>query len=295
MRLLLAAAALAGALNAGVTHAQGPPPPGFSTVAESAGLRLHVEPKGGQIAIDDKRSGRRWESNLPGGHPAALALLYTDERRAQSRYLDSNSGKPAVTVRRITGGASVDYAFDEVGLGVQLVYRLGDDHLDVDLPLAGLREDANNVFARIEPLPHMGSTKADAHGYFVLPNGVGALVRFGESRPEYRREYEAEVYGPATLTFGPGTGADENAAMPVYGIVDGDSAMLGIVRRGEMDAQLAAQMATRPSELNRVAAQFLVRRNALYPRSGPSAGCGSASSTARKRATSGWPKRTAST
>ena len=265
MRLLLAAAALVAALAAQSAHAQAPPS-GFTTVAESAGLRLHVNPANGQVSVDDKRGGRRWESNAPGGHPAVVSLLYTDERRSQSRYVDNSSGKPAVTFARSRDGATVDYAFDELGLGLQLVYRLGDDYLDVDLPLARLREEAKNVFARIDPLPSLGAAKADANGYFVVPNGVGALVRFGRSQPEYRRDYEAEVYGPATLAFGPGTGAEERAAMPVYGIVDGDAAMLGIVRRGEMDAQLGAQMATRPSEMNRVGAQFLVRRNALYPR-----------------------------
>jgi hypothetical protein len=265
VRALIVAAAFLIALRAESASAQAPPP-GFATVAESAVLRLHVNPANGQIVVDDKLGGRRWESNLPGGHPAVVAVLYTDDRRSQSRYVDTSSGKPVVTFARTADGATVDYAFDEAQLGRRLVYRLADDYLDVELPESSLREEGKNVFARIDPLPSFGAAKADAEGYFVVPNGVGALVRFGQSQPDYRRDYEAEVYGPATLAFGPGTGAEERAAMPVYGIVDGDAAMLAVIRRGEMDAQLAAQMATRPAELNRVGAQFLVRRTALYPR-----------------------------
>ncbi len=279
-------AALAVALVLSVILAAAPPPvaaestipSSFRLAAESAHLRLYLEPTTSQLIVEDKRNGKLWTSNPIDGvagqraptrdqEKAVFFVYYTDSHRDHENYTDSAIGKPIIAVTSLARGAAADFRFNDLGLGFRMLFQLGDDYLDVSIPRESLSEEGQNLFVGIEPLPFLGATSSDVSGYFVVPDGTGALVHFRPQQPGYRRSYDAAVYGPASLIFGPDAWRSEQVSMPVFGEVAGDAGYLAILTEGALDASLEAAVADSSGSLNRIAARFIVRRSTLYPRS----------------------------
>lgn len=253
-------------------------PASFQLVAESLNLRLYLDPTTTQVIVEDKRRGKLWTSNPIAGvtgtqgpardqEKAVFLLYYTDARRDHENYTDSALGKPTIAVTPLARGVAVEYGLTPLGLRFQMIYQLGDDQLDVTIPRESLVEDGRNLFVGIEPLPFFGATSGNVPGYFVVPDGSGALVRFRSPQPGYRRAYDATVYGPASLIFGPDTWRNEQVSMPVFGEVVGDAGYLAILTEGVLDSSLESAVTDSTGALNRIGVRFVVRRSSLYPRS----------------------------
>src|SRR5579885_2208485 len=176
-------------------------PPSYVLMAESAALQLYVDPSTSQIVVLDKRNNKLWTSNpLPTSADrqtkassqvnAVFFIDYADARREQPVYLDSISGKPKITVSPVSSGVSITYELVDLGLQFRLIYQLGDDYLNVTIPQDGIVESGAYTFVHIEPLPYFGATVGATSGYFVVPDGPGAWVRFHPQQPEYRLRYE---------------------------------------------------------------------------------------------------------
>jgi hypothetical protein len=255
-----------------------PIPSSFQLTAESANLRLYLDPATSQLIVEDKRNGKLWTSNPIAGvtgqrgptrdqEKAVFFVYYTDSRRDHENYTDSALGKPKIALTSLPRGAAADYLFTDLGLGFRMLFQLGDDYLDVSIPRESLVEHGQNFFVGIEPLPFLGATSRDVPGYFVVPDGTGALVHFRPQQPGYRRSYDASVYGLASPVFGPDAWRSEQVSMPIFGEVAGDAGYLAILTEGALDASLEAAVTDSSDSLNRIAARFIVRRSTLYPRS----------------------------
>lgn len=252
-------------------------PASFQVVAENDLLRLYMDPRTTQVIVEDRGDGHLWTSNPVAGitrqratnqqQNAVFMLDYTGAARERDTYTDSVAAAPAITLARLPGGVAVRYDLTSLGLSFQMVYHLGDDFLEVTIPSQSIQESDQNAIIRIEPLPFFGATTSRDAGYFVVPDGPGALLRFNQVQPEYRRSYKADVYGPATLVFGPYSWSQQNVSMPLFGEVVGDDAFAAIVTKGAFDARIVADVAHGADSFNTIAGRYVVRRTALYPRS----------------------------
>ena len=261
----------------------------FRLTAESKFLRLYLDPISTQLVVEDKRNGTLWPSNPmsdANGSPrapasrlnAVFSVFYTNlQGRLYTREKDSVDEGWAHDVVNVPRGVAVNYSLDELGMRFQIVYRLGDDYLEVDLPNGQITETSDRLFARIEPLPFFGAVPAGTHGYFLIPDGSGALVRFVVEKPRHSwpTAYTSDFYGPTRVQFGLTEWTAQHRwvharnvghlGMPVFGMVAGDSAFLAIVDQGSADARLVASLARKPSGLNHIRASFILRRQAESP------------------------------
>ncbi len=264
-------------------------PGGFQLTAESKFLRLYLDPSTTQLVVEDKRSGMLWPSNPMSGTNRSLgapatrlesvfSVFYTNAQgRLYTRMKDSIDDGWAHAVVNVPQGVAVSYSLDELGMQFQIVYRLGDDYLEVDLPNDQIKETSDRLFARIELLPFFGAVPAGTQGYFLIPDGSGALVRFIVEKPRHSwpTSYTSDFYGPTEVQFGLTEWTAQHRwvharnvghlGMPVFGMVAGDSAFLTIVDQGSADAQLFASLARNPSDLNHIRARFTLRRLAETP------------------------------
>ncbi len=89
--------------------------------------------------------------------------------------------------------------------------------------------DTRPRLASVTCLPFFGATRQGDSGYFVIPDGSGAITYFDESRIPTNDEYEKRIYG-IDETFDASENGTPNlnnksVMMPVYGIV-GDNTMV---------------------------------------------------------------------
>lgn len=114
-------------------------------------------------------------------------------------------------------------------------------------------------------LPAFGAGHAGTAGYVVVPDGSGAEITFNKVHPIYTNEYDAPIYGNATVT----PNADQwlpQANLPVYGIVHTNTvnptqsaAMLAVVTQGQGNAKIQVVPAGQRANLYLADVQFQYR------------------------------------
>ncbi len=251
-------------------------PADFALVAESANLRLAVNQKNAQFLVVDKRSGKQWFSNpqnLQGSKlpptlqqqlQAAFSLNFTDRQRQVIKLTNNIWEKTTAQYTPVDGGVRVDYHILNQNISFALIYRITDSYLEVTLPDDSIKEEADFHIVSISPMPFFGAAGDEEQGYLLLPDGSGALARFKKVHPEYLQGYNKPVYGPDTYSFEPTT--DQPVAMPVFGMVVGADAYVGVVTKGEYDASISVSPSGYILNYNRTAPEFIYRRTALLPR-----------------------------
>lgn len=123
---------------------------------------------------------------------------------------------------------------------IPLEYRLDGDQLSVTIPTDQIVEKGSDKILTIEPLEFFGAGSQKDTGYMVVPNGCGGLIRFNNGKGG-EQPFMRPVYGedPATGS-GVDSGESDPIRMPVFGIKNGDGAVLAYIEKGEASASIIA-------------------------------------------------------
>ena len=202
----------------------------------------------GRITVRDTRTGKVWTG---GRHNLSI------------RYFDRQTSAVQTTALRVSRGDRVDaqvpgrnrivfaYSLPRLGLRFQLRVLLRGTGVELRIPTASIVERNRRYrLLSITPNPRWGAVAAGEEGYLFLPNRCGAICPF---TTRHRATQRALFYGRSS----PSQPAD--VSMPVFGVVHGDSAFLGIVTSGEFDAQHVAQTHAGPRRLFSTYVSFVYR------------------------------------
>lgn len=131
---------------------------------------------------------------------------------------------------------------------IVLEYRLEGNALHVEIPTNRLVYSNDFPLYQIKLLENFLSAKEGSDGYLMLPDGSGSLIRFNQS-VDSRDAVSIPLYGAdAAIKSENTTMSSQMACLPVYGIRENDSAILGIVDSGEANASIEAYRARRNNE-----------------------------------------------
>lgn len=156
---------------------------------------------------------------------------------------------------------------------VPMEYRLDVDSLVVEVPMGEVvyplevQDNQGETYTyplhTITVLPYFSAAHRDTDGYIFVPDGSGALVRFGSAK--YTLSYLGpQVYG-LDLTEDNKTQRlvqSEQTYMPVYGLKSGDTAFVAIIEDGEALARINTARAGFVNSYNYVNPQFKVMPHA---------------------------------
>lgn len=226
----------------------------FRYAAENDSFKMLVDDRRAIIGLENKDTDYIWWSSPLGSTRDQIATpLLIDElrsssvlrygdvgNRAPNNYVRSNTDDCTVTVSNINEGVKVVYDYKKSGIKYPVEYTIEKDHLKASLKVAEIEEsNSNNITTEITLLGNFGAAGSDEDGYFVIPDGSGALVRFNNSKTTQRNAYAQKVYG-SDVTAVPTrkTSVTEQIYMPVYGIVKEDNAMLVVASKGDSNAVL---------------------------------------------------------
>ena len=130
------------------------------------------------------------------------------------------------------------------GLTVPLEYRLTADGMEVSVPTTKIEESGDARIYELTVLPFFNAERNDgSDGYFLVPNGSGALINFNNGLMASNSTYSEFVYGQDLLDVDR-TQEDitEDVKLPLYGIQKEDSTMLITIDDGETLAQINAMV-----------------------------------------------------
>lgn len=239
------------------------------------------------FALVNKANGCVWWSSPvnAGGDSAATPVLRSELRSgvvltaAQIRkrsVTNARSGdalKTNLTFENIPNGVKVIYFFRKTGIKIPVSYVLEGDHLTVRIDTADITEkhdvsDESPVLAQsLAILNAFGAADSQEQGYFVIPDGSGAVIHFNNQK------YTAKTYGQmiygADVTAVPKTkgAVTEGVSLPMFGICKGENAMLAVASEGDGSCMLCADVSGKGQSntgYNRCYFKFVLRAEDQY-------------------------------
>lgn len=144
-------------------------------------------------------------------------------------------------------------------IDVSLEYVLDGADLVVRMPMEELTtNDEDVILNTVTLLPYFLSATTEEDGYFVIPDGAGALIEFNNTLT-HAIDYSSRVYGKdALINVQSVDSADYYATMPIIGAVYKDYAMLAIVEDGQSMAEINAVISGKADNYNRAYFRFIV-------------------------------------
>jgi len=239
------------------------------------------------FALVNKKNGYVWWSSPinAGGDSIATpvlkkelgsALVLTAAQIAEQSTVTARSGDNLKTVyirKEITDGIQITYNFKKQGIKIPVKYVLKEDHLDVSIDTNDMTEK-NDATAE-EPvlaytlalLNSFGAADTAEDGYFVIPDGSGAVINFNNKKYT-AKTYNQLIYGTDTTAVPKTKGAVvEGVSLPMYGICKGENAMLAVAAEGDGSCYLCADTAgagQSNTDYNRCYFKFLLRSSDQY-------------------------------
>ncbi len=256
----------------------------FRYTAENDNYRMLVDDRTAIIGLENKETGYIWWSSPMGATRDEIAtpLLINElrsssvlrygvpERRSPHNYLRSNTDDCEVKVSDISNGIKVVYNYKKAGIKYPVEYTIEDDHLKASLKIADIEEtNPANITTEITLLGSFGAASTEEEGYFVIPDGSGALVRFNNGKA-LNSTYSQRVYGSDVTAVPTVKGAvNEQVYLPVYGIVKEDNAMLVVASKGDSNVFLNTKVSEQSnSSYNLCNFTFLLRGTDTFYMSG---------------------------
>lgn len=227
----------------------------FRYVVENEKFRMIADDRTAIIGLENKETGYIWWSSPldTSRDEAASPLIINElrsssvvrygipEKRNASNWIRSNTEDCSVTVSDIKNGIRVNYDYYKAGISFPVEYTIGEDCLKASLKVSEISETKKeNVVTEISLLGSFGAGSSSEEGYFLIPDGSGALIRFNNGKIQ-KNSYSQKVYG-ADITAVPNrkNAVTEQIYLPVYGIVKEDNALLAVASKGASNAVLNA-------------------------------------------------------
>ena len=258
----------------------------FSCAAENENFRMIVDRRSAIFGIENKDTGYIWWSSPIDATQDTFATdLLVDELRSSSTLnygipetrnnsnllRSGHSDDCKMTVTDIKDGIRVIYDYPRAGFRYPVEYTLEGDHMRAYLKMDDVIESNKaNIATQISVLGSFGAASSQEKGYFVIPDGSGALVRFNNGKSMGASSYLQRVYGGDVTAVPTTKGAVcEQIYLPVYGIVKEDNAILAVASKGDSNALLSAKVSKQSNtSYNLCGFNFIVRGTDTYYMSG---------------------------
>ena len=146
---------------------------------------------------------------------------------------------------------------DEAGFVVPVEYALTADGFTARILMDKVTEQSDRfTLQQIDLLEFFGSAGQEESGYFLVPDGVGALIQFNGEAGSYSQRIYGEEPSKKSATK---TQLTQQALLPVFGISYGQSGILAMVENAAQAASINANTLTAANPLNNAFCSLTVR------------------------------------
>lgn len=222
---------------------------------ENDKLALWYNDKEVTLALVDKTTGKIWWSSPINADASAgraaqkqelksgMTLIY-GEPAARRTTQSHSKAKSKAKMKATSTGLEVTYDFNQADITIPVVYTLHDDYMSLNVVTKDIEEKtASKITTNLTFMSTFGAADTEEEGYFVIPDGSGAVINFNNNKAGYRI-YKGKVYGrdiTAVQTTKPSM--SRQVYLPMYGIVKGDSGMMVVADKGDTCASINAYVA----------------------------------------------------
>jgi hypothetical protein len=255
----------------------------FVLIMENENYQVYLNPDGLALRVVDVSTGFIWASDindldaypLTGGWlrriRSAITIDFLNESNIAitSSILQRRASENAMTSYQVNGLVTrffVDFHIEQISM--EYTVELLDDAIIIQVDRDSIEEYGASRLTSITLYEFFGSVHSDdVPGYFFIPSGNGALIRFTATstiNSVYRaRFYSQDKY--RSIIDG-----ESNLNYPVYGSVHGvdQNALFSHIIEGAEFAEYIYKPPTYQTEFHSQNAIFLMRENHVQPISG---------------------------
>lgn len=225
-------------------------------VADNANFTLYYNDSEDLIALKNKKNDYIWwsipinaaASNATGAQVqellSGMTLVYGDPEKRRTSTLTS-AKKSSHSSEKLSDGVKITYDYAEPGITIPVNIELCDDYLRVYVNTSEITEkDSSQTTGKLTTsltfMSTFGAADMSEDGYFVIPDGSGAVVEFNNGRTGYA-PYTGRVYG-RNYTAVPTTKptVTRQVYLPMYGIVKDGNGMMVVADKGDSCATINA-------------------------------------------------------
>ena len=152
---------------------------------------------------------------------------------------------------------------------ITLRYSLEGKSLVLDIPFEKIAYRSGYPITLLSVLPYMGAGSVDDEGYFLVPDGSGALIYFNNGRHN-QIPYSSFVYGWDEGLYREAIINDNRAPFSVFGVQNNGNALLCVIENGASYASVRADVSGRNSSWNHIFARFSMVHSEIMNISGRS-------------------------
>lgn len=234
------------------------------------------------FALKDRKNGTVWWSSPINamGDPIAKGMIKNELCSSLVLVYGENAGRTTGTFRSSKNGKMsfekkndalrVTYRFNAGGFIVPVEYKLEKDGLSAKIITSEIQEKQKDsegkLILEIRILPNLLNASENENGYYIVPDGCGAAIRFNNGKT-YARPYSGNVYGTditAVSLYKPSV--TEKITMPVYAAVrDDGKSMLAVIESGDTNSVIEAAVSRQSkSSYNYCSSKFVLRSEDIY-------------------------------
>lgn len=227
----------------------------MTLAVENSDLALYYNSKEITTALVDKNTGKVWWSNPINADASAgnaalkkelksgLTLNFAEpSKRRTTKNQSKDKGK--AKMKATSNGVEITYEFKDAEITIPVKYTLHDDYMSVNIDTSQITEkNSDKLVANLALMSSFGAAETSDEGYFVIPDGSGALINFNNNKAAYRI-YSGKVYGSDITAVEPTKPSmGRQIYLPMYGIVNGNSGMMVVADKGDTCATINAYVA----------------------------------------------------
>ncbi len=257
-------------------------PYNYELVASDDHLELYFDFTHATVQVKDKDSGFLWKGVVDNDVYSKFSTANKKWKQRMSSSvivsyndLEARDGREAelthagecdwIETKKIENGVEAIYGFTSKGIYVTVQFVIENGEFAVKVPVEGITEETRYIVNTITVVPYFGAASLEAEGYMLYPDGCGAITLLNntENRVQSVKAGEWRTYSNDKVSLDYWMMTDEyeryNAAMPVFGIKNGDNAILGVITQGEENSGIVCEPAGRVIDVNRIYSELYMR------------------------------------
>lgn len=259
---------------------------GVSSVLENETVKLELLNDYSELRVTDKRTGDVWSSSMcdPAFDLEAVSAQWRGRMTSLFTVTVTNltTGFGATATFELQGadytaepyetedGFGVVYDLKSPAVRVALEFSLTEEGIRIRIPNDKI-EEYGGAFSLVslDLMTFFGASADGGEGYFLYPDGSGAIMRFDD--PAHLQEPTATYYVYGNVTRNPELlglfeDGDPSVLLPVFGGNYGDKGFVAYVTKGDESCAIKVSPATAVIRANYIYPVFQYRRGFEDPR-----------------------------
>lgn len=233
--------------------------------------------KNGSVKLLVKSTGEYWYSN-PVDEVANSQVNGINKMKMQSQLIvsylvdgkneklatscASATNKKGIKVKATEKGIRIDYCFVKEEFTIPVLYSIDSKGMNASVLNSEIEEKGENSITKIILLPYWGAASTNENGYFLVPDGSGALINFNNGKSG--SNYQQNIYDTdGLMNVESSITTTEKANMPIFGIKKEEQSVLAVIESGEAACKLYAFVSGTNGPYNTIYPEFTFRKSAV--------------------------------